>query len=454
MSSNVDVKDGGNRDQFKSKFGFVLAAAGSAVGLGNLWRFPHVAGSNGGGAFVFVYLLCIVLIGGTALLVELMIGRNAKRNVIDAYGSFGKTFRVFGYLALIAIMLLLSFYAIIGGWTIFYLIKAISGNLIGLEPEALGGVLGGFFSSTPQLLFYQVIFLALTGGIIARGISGGIEKAAKILMPALFVMLVVLAARSVTLPGAMEGIKWYLTPDFSKITSDVIVSALGQAFFTLSLGVGGMLTYGSYLSHKENLGVTTVQVTIADTLVALLAGLIILPAVFAFGLDSSAGPTLVFITLPHVFGQMAGGTIFAAIFFLLLLVAALTSSIGMLEVATTVAVEKTKLGRVKSTVFLAIAAVVIGIPPLMSFGPWSDVMFRGKNLFDMYDFFVSNFTMPLVGFISAVLVGWKWSKEEFTKEFTSDGAFSSGKVNAIRGWIKFVVPVLVMLVVIQMLSTF
>lgn len=447
-----DNSVGKTREQFNSKMGFVLAAAGAAVGLGNLWKFPYMVGKHGGGAFVLIYLIFIFIIGSSALTISLMLGRRARTNAVEAYGQINSKLKFFGYMAIIATILLTAFYSIIGGWTIFYLVKAITGNLIGLPPDQLGGMLHGFFSSTSQLMIYQVLFLVLTAFIVVKGISGGIEKACKFLMPALFVMMIILAIRAITLPGAWQGVVWYLKPDFSEINSSVVINALGQAFFSLSVGAGGMVTYGSYLSKKENIQKTALTVTIADTSVAILAGLITIPAVFAFGMDPGEGPGLVFVTLPHVFSQMPLGFLFAVIFFVLLLVAAITSSIAMVETVVTFGVEKIKIARNKLTWFVTGGIFIIGIPPLLSFGPWKDVLFRGKNWFDIYDYFVSNLTLTLVALVGTIIVGYLWKKEDYLDEITSGGEVVNKYKEVWYKFIRYILPLFLIILYAQMLG--
>ncbi|WDV44610.1 sodium-dependent transporter [Clostridiaceae bacterium M8S5] len=445
MKSITDKK----RDQFNSKLGFILAAAGSAVGLGNLWRFPYVTGNNGGGAFVFLYLVCIIVIGASLVIAEFAIGRNGRANAIESYGKLCKKFKAVGYLAMIAAIVLFSFYAIIGGWTIYYVIQAVSGKLIGLAPDKLGAMFETFLSNPFQMVIYQIVFLLLTAIVVSKGISKGIEKYCNVLMPLLFVMLIVLAIRSITLPGAMEGIIWYLKPDFSKIDGSIVASALGQAFFSLSIGSGCMVTYASYLSKEENIPRTAMAVTLADTGVALLAGFVIIPAVFAFNMEVGSGSGLAFVTLPQVFSNMPMGTLFAIVFFGLLVVAALTSSIGMLEVAAAFTVEKTKTSRAKATWLTTLFVFVLGIPPLMSFGAWSNVKIGGKNLFDMYDFFVSNISFPLVGFFGAILVGHLWRKEDVYNQVTGDRIHSFSLINIWYFFIKYLIPFIILMIFLQ-----
>ncbi len=449
QSVNQDVE---NRDQFGSKWGFILAAAGSAVGLGNLWRFPKEVGSNGGGAFVLLYLFFIIILGSSMVLAEFIIGRRGKGSAVECYSKVNQKFKWVGYLGMIAVIVLLAFYAIIGGWTIAYSFKAVTGGLSNLTPDELGGIFGGLVSNPTQLLINQVLFLVATAFIVAKGIAGGIEKYCKVLMPMLFVLLVIMAIRSITLPGAMAGVMWYLKPDFSAINSSVIVGALGQAFFSLSLGTGGMVTYASYLNSKENLGSTAISVTIADTTVALLAGFIIIPAVFAFNLEVGAGPGLVFITLPQVFASMPMGNVFAVLFFFLLFVAALTSSIGMLEVGVAFMEERMSMSRQKITWLATLIVFIFRCTTTAKFWPLESYYIRGRNFLDMYDYFVSNLSIPLVGLLTAVLLGYVWKKEDVMDEATSSGTFQSSLYGTWYNLIKYVVPVILIIVYLQALG--
>ena len=443
---NKGLQTGGSRDQFKSKFGFIMAIAGSAVGLGNIWKFPYMTGQNGGGAFVLVYLISILLIGASLIVVELTIGRNSGSSVTEAYGKFNKKFKFAGFYSMIAVTVLLSYYIIIGGWTIFYFVEIIGGKLIGLSPDQLNSTFGNFISNTGMVWIYTIIFLVMTTFVITKGISKGIEKACSIMMPALFVMLILLIIRSITLPGAMKGVSWYLKPDFSKITGSTLVAAVGQAFFSLSLGSGSMVTYASYLKKDENIPQAALATMIADTLVALLAGLVILPAVFAFGVSPGEGPGLIFVTLPGIFGQMPFGTFFAAVFFILFFFAALTSSISMLEVSVTYIIEKTNMNRKAVSIIMSIGVLILGIPPLMSFGGWSHIQIFGKGFFDLYDYFVSNISMPLVGLAGTLVIGYVWKKKDVENEVTNNGEVKFKAFNLWYNLVKYVVPVLLIII--------
>ena len=321
------------RENFSGKLGIIAAAAGSAIGLGNIWKFPYITGVYGGSAFILVYLFCIALIGIPVMLSEFIVGRNAQKNAVGSFKKIapGTPWFFTGFIGVIAAYVILSFYGIVAGWTLQYVFLAITNQFSGLTPDQIGGNFGAFISKPGLPIFWQVIFMAVTASVVIGGVKKGIERFSKILMPILLVIIIILVFRSVTLKGASKGLEFLLKPDFSKLTVPAILSALGHAFFSLSLGMGTMITYGSYIKKDENLGQTAIQVTIADTLIALLAGFAIFPAVFAFGIEPSAGPGLVFVTLPNVFNQMPFGAFFALLFFVLLAVAALTSSISILE---------------------------------------------------------------------------------------------------------------------------
>lgn len=394
------------RENWASRLGFIMATAGSAIGLGNIWKFPYMAGDNGGAAFIIIYLALVFTIGLSVLLAEVMIGRSSQSDAINAFKTLGHgKFSVIGFMGIAAAFMILSFYCVVAGWTIAYIVKFASGAFAGMDGEALGGAFGGFISSPVEPILYQAIFVALTVIVVLGGVANGIERAGKVLMPLLFVILIALVVRGVTLPGAEKGLDFFLSPDFSKITGGTVMAALGQAFFSLSLGMGAILTYGSYLNRDANIGKSATQVVVLDTSVAILAGLAILPAVFAFGMDPAAGPGLTFVTLPAVFNSMPGGEFFGPLFFVLLAIAALTSSISLLE--PVVAFFKTKgYSRFQITVVSGILTFVMGVPSSLSMGAWSDVKFFGKTFFDLLDYLTSNIMLPLGGLLIAIFVGW------------------------------------------------
>ena len=312
-NNEISVKN--DREQFNTSFGFIMAIAGSAVGLGNIWRFPYIAGEHGGGTFVIIFLISIFIIGATIALAEMAIGRHGGSDVVEAYGKYNRKFRIPGYLSMISVTILISYYNIIGGWSIYYFVQAVSGKLANLSTARAEIIFNNFISNSSQVAIFTVIFLIINTIVITKGITKGIEKVSSIVMPALFALLIILVVRSVTLPGAKEGVIWYLKPDFSKVTGSTFVAAVGQAFFSLSLGSGAMATYASYFSKDESIPTAVMSSVLISIIVALLAGLAILPAVFAFGVSPGEGPGLVFVTLPSVFSQMPFGTFFASIFF-------------------------------------------------------------------------------------------------------------------------------------------
>ena len=454
VKSNVTVErvqEVKNRDQFKSQLGFVFAAAGSAVGLGNIWRFPYITGTSGGGVFVLLYLVCVLLIGSSLLLVEFAIGRHGKSNAIDSYGKIRKGAKWIGFLGFFSAFIFLSYYSVVSGWTVFYSIQSFFG-LNGLAPDQMGSFFGNFISDPIKPLLYHAMFMALTVFIIIKGISQGIEKYTKIMMPMLFGLLIVLVLRSLTLPNAWEGIKWYLTPDLSKVTAGVWIAALGQVFFSLSVGMSGMVTYASYLNKDENLPKTSIIVSLMDSAVAILAGLIIFPAVFSFGMEPGAGPGLVFITLPAVFAQMPLGSLFSFMFFVLLAIACLTSSISILEMPVSYLIEKFGWSRRKAALRVGAIAYVLGIAVSFSFGIWGDITFFGKGIFDLFDYFGSNISLPLGGLAAAILVGWFWGEKDVVSEVSNQGMIQSKVIKIWFPVVKFVVPVIILLIFLSNLG--
>ncbi|BCS96752.1 transporter [Desulfoluna limicola] len=405
----------GSRDQFGSRIGFILASAGSAVGLGNIWRFPFVAGENGGAAFVFIYLLLVFSIGMPVMLAEFVVGRRGQGDPVGSLRRVvGKAFTPLGGMGILASIIILSFYAVVGGWTIKYTLDAVMGSL-GTDVASAGAVFGTFISNPMSVVFYQALFMLGTYVVVARGIGDGIEKFCTIFMPILFLLLIILAIRSVTLPGAAEGLAFYLKPDFSKVNGAMILAALGQAFFSLSIGIGVMLTYGSYLKKSEPIVSPAFQICFLDSFVAFIAGLVIFPAVFAFGFEPGAGPGLTFVTLPAVFTKMPGGSLFAILFFFLLVIASLTSSMSLLEVISAYFVDERKWSRRKATLVVACFTFLLGIPSALSLGGGLNI--AGKSFLDAMDFIASNVIMPLGGMGFALLAGWvihSMAKEELS----------------------------------------
>ncbi len=434
------MSNGAEREQWGSKLGFILAAAGSAVGLGNVWRFPYITGKYGGAAFVLLYVLIVFIIGFSVMLAEIAIGRSAQLNAVGSFKKLkGGAWPIVGWMGVAAGFMILSFYGVIGGWTIAYFLKSFTGLMAAAESGGAGDVFGSFISNGPVVIAWQAAFMIMTIWVVYRGIGEGIERYCKILMPALFVILLVLIVRSVTLEGAGKGLEFYLKPDFSKLTGESFLAALGQAFFSLSLGMGCMITYGSYLGKKEILPGSAVQVCLIDTLVALLAGLVIFPAVFAFGVEPGAGPGLTFITLPSVFAKMPGGPVWSGLFFLLLFIAALTSAISLLEVVSAYFMDEMKWSRPKAAWIMGGVIFLLGIPSALSLGTMK-LQIAGKDFLDAMDFLSSNVLLPLGGLFIALFVGWIWT-DNARKEVTNDGMVPFGIMEAWIWVCRVVAPV-------------
>jgi len=429
------------REQWGSKLGFILAAAGSAVGLGNIWRFPYVTGQNGGAAFVLVYAAIVFIIGFSVMLAEMAIGRKAQLNAVGSFEKLkGGAWPIVGWMGVAAGFIILSFYCVIGGWTIKYTIFSFTGLMDAAAAGKAGEIFGGFVTNTTQVVIYQAIFMLATIFIVAKGIGEGIERYCKFLMPALFVILIVLIVRAVTLPGAEKGLEFYLKPDFSKLSGGSLGAALGQAFFSLSLGMGCMITYGSYVDRKTTLPSSAIQVCTIDTLVALLAGMVIFPAVFAFGVDAGAGPGLTFVTLPGVFAKMPGGMIWSALFFILLFIAAITSSISLLEVVSAYFIDK-GWPRAKAAWVLGIIIFAIGVPSAISLT--GSLKVAGKDFLDAMDFISSNVLLPLGGVFISLFVGWFWAADA-RKEVSNNGEYSFGLMEPWMWVCKVLAPVAIL----------
>lgn len=417
-----------------SKMAFVLAAAGSAVGLGNIWKFPYITGENGGGAFVLVYLACIFLIGVPVLIAEIMIGRRGGQSPVATMRTLTKTegtskgWRIIGWNGVVASFLVLSFYAVIGGWALVYIGKAAIGTFVGADAEAVGSQFNDLLANPWELLFWHTVFMGIVVFIVGRGIRSGLEKAVNMLMPLLFLLLIVMVFYAMSSGSFGRAVNFMFSPDFSRLTTEGVLVALGHAAFTLSIGIGVLMAYGSYLPKNINIAKTAMTIAVLDTSVALLAGLAIFPLVFANGLEAGAGPGLIFVTLPLAFGQMGGGIVFGAIFFALLLVAAITSAISMLEPVVEWLEEHKGASRVKSAVGGGFAVWVIGIGTVLSFNLWSDVhplgfigFFEGKTVFDLLDFLVSNVMMPLGGLAIALFAGWAIRREGLAEDIGLQG---------------------------------
>lgn len=436
------------QEQWTSKLGFILAAAGSAIGLGAIWKFPYVAGTNGGAIFFLIFILLTLFIGAPILIAEFVIGRATQKDAISAYRELAprSAWHMLGYLGVIASIILLSFYSVVGGWILSYLWRSVTGAFTGLTRVEYGALFEATIGNPIEAVIAQFIFILLTIWVVQGGVQKGIEKANKYMMPALFILFIILAIRSMTLTGASAGIEFLLMPDFSRISAETLLLALGQSFFALSVGISVMVTYASYLSKAENIMKSAFSVVGLNILISLLAGLVIFPAVFALGFEPGAGPGLVFVVLPAVFNEMVFGGVFLTIFLILLLFATLTSAFSILEIVVAVMVKKEAGKRKRAAWIAGIVIFVIGIPSALSFGILSNVKLFNKNIFDFADFLVSNLSLPLGALFISVFIGYRIPRQLVKKELEL-GTKGLGKIFDI--WylsIRYIVPVGIILV--------
>ena len=432
--SQATTKRGG----FGGKLAAILAAAGSAIGLGNIWRFPYITSENGGGAFILIYLGCILLLGLPLLIAEFAVGHNSKCNPIDAYAKLRKGWGWLGAMGIVSVFLIMGYYFVISGWTLNYTIASAT--------DSIGSDFGGFFSSfttaTWRPLIYTYLFIIANHFIIVGGVQGGIEKASKVMMPLLFAILIVLAIYSLWLPEGREALTNVFTPDFSKVSGSTFLAAMGQAFFTLSVGMGAMLIYGSYFKDGTKIAGTAISVVSLDTLVALIAAVII----FSAGVENENGPQLAFVAMPKVFSTMPLGNIWATLFFLLLGLAALSSTISMHEAVTSYFVEKRGMSRNKGAIIVTVATILLATTASLSLGDWSDFKIAGMNIFSLLDNFTAIVMLPLLGILTSIFVGWLWKKEDMKAELTAQGGVDKATYPVIRFLLRYVCPVLVSVV--------
>ncbi|MCD6166857.1 sodium-dependent transporter [candidate division KSB1 bacterium] len=448
-----------SREQWHSKLGFVLAAAGSAIGLGNIWRFPYMTGQNGGAAFVLIYMIFVVLIGFTIMLAELTLGRHTQRNPVGAFAKIfpGTQWKWVGALGVVTGVAILSFYSVIAGWTMGYIFKIATGQFNNItDSRQVEEIFSQFVQNPLAAVGLLALFIGLTVGVIVGGVSAGIERWTKILMPILLGILLLLLVRSLTLgKGVVEGLLFYLKPNFHAVKIETWVQALGQALFSLSLGMGAMITYGSYISKKENLATCAAYVCIFDTLIALLAGLAIFPALFAMGMDPAGGPGLVFLVLPVVFDMMPGGTIFGTAFFILLTIAALTSTISLLEVAVAYFIDERNWSRKTAAVVVGVLAFLLGIPSALSQGAstwFGCIPLVHMPFLDFMNVLFGNYALTLGTLLIALFVGWKWGTKNAVKEILQGN--SQFKFQSI--WmitIRFVAPAAIIIILIYLICT-
>lgn len=395
------------REHWGTRFGFIMATAGSAVGLGNVWKFPYMAGEHGGGAFLLIYLAFILVFGLSLMLAELLIGRAAQKNPVGAFRELaGGAWPAVGMLGIVTAFIVLSYYIVVAGWTLAYVALSAEGAVHSADGAVVASVFQDFVGDPVAPLGYAALFMVLTAVVVAGGIGSGIERTSKLFMPILFLLLLILVVRAVTLPGAIDGIAFYLAPEWDKVSADTFLGAIGQAFFSLSLGLGALITYGSYMKRRDNLAADAAMITGLDTLIAFLAGLVILPAVFAAGVAPDEGVGLTFITLPTVFAQMPAGKLFATMFFVLLAIAALTSAVSLLEVIVTYIKDEFGIRRGRATLGAAVITGILGIPSSLSMGLWSNYTVGGQDLLTFMDKTATTVLMPGGAFFTAIFVGW------------------------------------------------
>jgi NSS family neurotransmitter:Na+ symporter len=398
--------------QWSSRLAFILAATGSAVGLGNVWKFPYVAGASGGGAFVLIYLLCIALIGIPIMIAEVMLGRIGRQSPINTMRTLASEqnrsplWQLIGWGGVVSAFLILSFYSVIAGWVVAYAFRAAAGTFQGLTADGVTAIFAGLEADPERMLAWHTIFMVMTAIVVARGVEQGLEKAVRFLMPALFIMLVVMVGYAMNTDAFGRGLAFLFKPDFAQLDAQGVLSAMGQAFFSLSLGMGAIMMYGSYLPRHESVVSSSITIALADTGVALLAGMAIFPIVFANGLSPEAGPALIFQTLPVAFGQMPGGSLFGTVFFALLVVAAWTSAISLIEPVVGWMVESHGMTRVSAATTAGIGIWILGIGSILSFNRWSDVTLFGQTVFGLFDFLATNVLLPLGGLFIALFATW------------------------------------------------
>lgn len=441
--------------QWSSRWVFVLAATGSAVGLGNIWRFPYLAGESGGGAFVLVYLACVAAVGLPLMIAEVLLGRRGRRSPINTMRALARDeglsphWQALGWMGVLAGFLILSFYSVVGGWSLAYVFLTATGALAGATAAEAGAQFDALIGTPERLLAWHTIFMGMTVAVVTQGVRGGLERAVKYLMPALFVLLLVMVGYAMGNGRFVEALAYLFRPDFSRFTAAAALDALGQAFFSLSLGMGAIMIYGSYLPAHASIPRASAVIAVADTCVALLAGMAIFPIVFAYGLQPAEGPGLVFKTLTVAFGHMPGGRVFGTLFFVLLSVAAWTSSISLLEPAVAWLAETRGLRRPRACTWAGGAAWLVGIGCLLSFNAWSEVRVFGRTVFGLVEFASANVLLPLSGLLIAVFAGWKLSRAATVEELhLGDGP-------AYRLWrllVRWIAPAGVLLVFLNVLG--
>ena len=434
---------------FVTRMGAIAATVGSAVGLGNIWRFPYQAGENGGGAYILVYLICVLLLGIPIMMSEFVIGRSTHKSMKGAVEELtpGSPFKLFAYIGVLGGLLICGYYCVVCGWVIEYLWSSASGNLLGHTPEEYSNIFSTFVSSPWRCVMWTLLFLILNFLVLNRGVEKGIERIASFMMPLLFLLLIVFCVNSLLLPDSDEGMEFLFEVDFDDLGWKGVVDAMGQAFMSLSLGVTCLITYSSYFKDDSNLMKDAVTISGLDTLVAILAGIVIFPAVFSFGLEPNAGPKLIFEILPTIFQQMPGGTIWATLFFLLLFFASITSTISLSEIPITFMIDEYKISRGKAIAITAVLMTIIAVLSALSFSTLSEVKLLGRNLFDFLDFVGPNFFMLLGGLVTAIYVGWVLKKDVIHEQLTNGGMHRSRFVQPyIIFSLRYIAPVAIVII--------
>lgn len=441
------------RDEFSGFFGVLVAAVGSAVGLGNLWRFPYLVGQNGGAAFILIYLAFVMIICLPIIISEFIIGRRSRANTVKAFQILAPNtpWSFIGVVGVLASFCIMAFYTVVGGWTLDYLFRSLIHLFSKPDISSLESQFTNLVTSPVRPILWTVVFMIFNAFIVMCGIKKGIEKYSKIMMPVLFLMIVILMIQSFTLPGAAKGVEFLVKPDFSKINTQVVLAALGQAFFSLSLGMGCMITYGSYIPSRENLSKLSFTTAISDTLFAILAGLAIMPAVFAFGISPQEGPGLVFIVLPRIFAQIPLGNLFAVIFFIILFIAAITSVISLLEVITAYVTERLKMKRTIAVLLISLMVTVCASFSSLSQGVLKEVKLFGRTIFDFFDHLSANILLPLGGLFIVLFVGWYMKKSQVYDEFTNQGTLKGTLFGAFYFIIRYVAPVAIAAVFLDLI---
>lgn len=448
-----------NRGKFSSKIGLILATAGGAVGLGNVWRFPYMTGENGGAAFILIYFGCILLLGIPCMISEFIIGRNGAANTARAYTKLSNNspWKLVGYLGVITGFLISGYYAVVSGWCLQYVYASCMGHLKG-DSTYIANYFTNFETDPIKPVFWTIVILLITYFIIIRGVKDGIEKASKIMMPTLFILLLIIVVASCTLPGAWKGVEFLFKPDFSKVTGDVFLGALGQSFYSLSIAMGCISTYASYFSKDTNLAKSALQISVVDSMVAILAGLMIFPAAFSVGVSPDSGPKLIYITLPNVFNQAFGSMpvvefIISMLFYVLLTLAALTSLMSLIEVSTSFIHEEFNIGRKKGASIVTALCCVVGAICSLSLGAAGDTLvFAGKSLFDWFDFTTGQILLPVGGFLTCIFVGWFVPKKLLKDEFTNNRTLKGRLFPAYIFLIRFFCPICILLVFLNQLG--